>query len=294
MTEQYVVVDEGQAFLVADRQRAQKRRDAYWRHVASAIASHPLRTACLENPAGTIETTTTAAAATTEPPTPSSNSSAGETERTEQIVLKKANDVPRDSEGRPVMPLVLFKGLTVLSLGTVRTTPGWHSKRYIWPCGFRSVRQYASMSDPETKIDYTNEIVESPSGTPLFRVTCTQNNSLLPTAQNSNNTKQPHKLSTETETLVSETASGVWSQVTKRINDSRESVHDGKKFTQLSGPEMFGFGLPTVVNLLQQDPAVPRLTAYQMQHFASPTAPQPPSQPANKRAREEDRTARTE
>lgn len=97
------------------------------------------------------------------------------------------------------MPLVLFKGLTVLSLGTVRTTPGWHSKRYIWPCGFRSVRQYASMSDPETKIDYTNEIVESPSGTPLFRVTCTQNNSLLPTkhktatTQNNNLTNSQQK-----------------------------------------------------------------------------------------------------
>lgn len=170
MTEHYVVVDEGQAFLVADRQRAQKRRDAYWRHVASAIAAHPLRTACLANPAGTSD-----AAPAEMPPTPSS---AGDGERTEPAALKKANDVPRDSEGRPVMPLVLFKGLTVLSLGTVRTAPGWHSKRYIWPCGFRSVRQYASMSDPDTKIDYTNEIVESSSGTPLFRVTCVQNKSL--------------------------------------------------------------------------------------------------------------------
>lgn len=71
------------------------------------------------------------------------------------------------------------------------------------------------------------------------------------------------------EIMESETASGVWSQVTKRINDSRESAHDGKKFTQLSGPEMFGFGLPTVVNLLQQDPLVASLPLYHIQHFIS-------------------------
>ena len=181
--DQYVVVDEGQAFLVSDRQKASKRRETYWKHVSASIAAYPLRSAPLHQAAE-------GPSAASDGDGDQANSSIGSEEggegpkskNTSGTGLKKAYDVPRGSDGKPVMPLVLFKGLTVLSLGTIKIQPGWHSKRYIWPVGFKSVRQYASMHDPDTKVDYINEIVESANGSggssPLFRVSCTENGSL--------------------------------------------------------------------------------------------------------------------
>ena len=179
--DQYVVVDEGQAFLVSDRQKASKRRETYWKHVAASIAAYPLRLApfhqssegSLTADADGDQTNTSAGSEEScEGPKSRNNSGTG---------LKKAYEVPRGSDGKPLMPLVLFKGLTILSLGTIKIQPGWHSKRYIWPVGFKSLRQYASMHDPDTKVDYINEIVESSSGgSPLFRVSCTENGSLFP------------------------------------------------------------------------------------------------------------------
>lgn len=89
------------------------------------------------------------------------------------------------------MPIVIG-GLTVLSMGKiVSDRKKFHSKRYIWPVGFKSVRTYASLkgttftrkrssslsalidrlSDFNRKCEYVNEIIDG--GTePKFVVTC--------------------------------------------------------------------------------------------------------------------------
>ena len=198
----YAVVDEGKALLVADRQKANKRRETYWRHVAASIAAYPLKTSLLsaggdgaQNGPGfsrsssDVDSDQTASSSSSSSSLSSSGSNSagleesGEGQKSKNgngtTALKKASDVPRGSDGKPLMPLTLFKGLVILSLGTIQTRPRWHTKKYIWPLGFKSVRQYSSMHDPETKIDYTNEIVESPAGAPLFRVSCMDNNSLF-------------------------------------------------------------------------------------------------------------------
>lgn len=161
---------------------------------------------------------------------------------------KKCHEVLRDENGKPVLPIVIFKGLIVNSLGELNTNPNFQAKKYILPVGFRSTRMYSSLSDMEKKATYVNEILEDDSGCPLFRVTC----------------REPEH---EPEVFQADTSSGVWAKIGKRINECKEAVIGKKNFTQLSGPEMFGYGHPTVIRLLQELPGVENLTKYEMQTF---------------------------
>lgn len=161
---------------------------------------------------------------------------------------KKCHEVLRDEDGKPILPIVIFKGLIVNSLGELNTNPSFQAKKYILPVGFRSTRMYSSLSDMEKKATYVNEILEDDSGCPLFRVTC----------------REPEH---EPEVFQADTSSGVWAKIGKRINECKEAVIGKKNFTQLSGPEMFGYGHPTVIRLLQELPGVENLTKYEMQTF---------------------------
>jgi hypothetical protein len=50
-------------------------------------------------------------------------------------------DIARDSDGKPLMPIVA-KGATIHNLGViVHDRPSYHSKNYIWPVGYRSTRK---------------------------------------------------------------------------------------------------------------------------------------------------------
>jgi hypothetical protein len=60
---------------------------------------------------------------------------------------------------------------TVVSLGRlVPDRPGFHSKLYMLPVGFRSHRMYASYTVPHRRVSYTCEIHDA-GDAPLFKLT---------------------------------------------------------------------------------------------------------------------------
>jgi hypothetical protein len=65
---------------------------------------------------------------------------------------------------------VRAQGADVQSLGRiVFDRPSYHSPKYLWPVGYRSVRRMADWNDPAGSVLYTSEIVDN-GAAPLFRV----------------------------------------------------------------------------------------------------------------------------
>ena len=193
---------------------------------------------------------TAAAAAATTITTETQGTTATGTQAPAEPKQKRCHEVPRDESGRPILPVTIFKGLIVNSLGEVNDSPSYQAKKYIIPVGFKSTRAYSSLTDMDKKATYVNEILDDGAGHPIFKVTC----------QEGDGRREP-------EVFQADTSSGVWAKIGKRINECKEAVIGKKNFTQLSGPEMFGYGHPTVIRLLQELPGVEKLTKYEMQSF---------------------------
>jgi F/Y-rich N-terminus/F/Y rich C-terminus len=158
--------------------------------------------------------------------------------------------VPMDKHGRPVMPLS-FRGATIYSMGRIAIDrPAYHSKRYIWPAGFKSTRSYWSMQDCSRRTVYTSEILDA-GDQPLFLLVSHE---------------QPDK------PIIRDTPSGAWAEVGKRVGAMRSERSGRVVNTQLSGPEMFGFGLPTVAKLIQEMPGAEACHRYQRQDFRPSSA----------------------
>jgi hypothetical protein len=169
--------------------------------------------------------------------------------------IKKYHQVPVDEKGAPIMPIML-RGLTIHSLGKiVHDRKKFHAKRYIWPVGFKSSRTYCSMTNLNARCEYVSEIIDTETE-PRFVVTCNEdpNNPIV---------------------IEASTASGAWAQVGKRINDLKEEIIGKRMFTQLSGPEMFGFSHPTIAKLIQELPNAELCDRYVFQEFAPSNTPLP-------------------
>jgi len=163
-------------------------------------------------------------------------------------LIKKYSPVPMDSSGKPIMPIVLRGGLKITNLGTIVTDrPNFHSKRYIWPVGFRSERFYSSMTNIQAKCLYISEIVDNDIE-PEFVVICPED------------PENPIEIRRST-------ASGVWAEVARRYFEKRKGETGMVTNTQLSGPEMFGFGHPTIAKLIQEMPGAELCSQYVMQQF---------------------------
>jgi len=78
--------------------------------------------------------------------------------------------VPRDSEGRPILPLQIGP-VTIHRLGTVvYDRPGFHSDKMIYPVGYLSSRSYMSLSDPSVREAYFTEIIDCGGPAPRYRI----------------------------------------------------------------------------------------------------------------------------
>lgn len=116
-------------------------------------------------------------------------------------------DVKRDENGQPILP-IFARGASILSLGTiVYDRPAFHSKGYIFPVGFKSVRKLPSPSQPDKLINYYSEILDG-GNAPIFKVTA-QNNEI---------------------SFTEATSSGVWCTALCKIK-KRDKV-------SVSGPEV--------------------------------------------------------
>eukprot|EP01113_Clastostelium_recurvatum_P033341 TRINITY_DN4394_c0_g1_i2.p1 TRINITY_DN4394_c0_g1~~TRINITY_DN4394_c0_g1_i2.p1 ORF type:complete len:523 (+),score=153.67 TRINITY_DN4394_c0_g1_i2:158-1726(+) len=185
--------------------------------------------------------------------------------------VKKYQVLPSDEKGNPILPIVL-RGLTVESLGhVVHERKKFHAKRYIWPVGFRSRRMYSSMTTLNARCEYTSEITDG-DDEPRFVVTCLEN----PAAP---------------VVIEATTSSGAWAEVGKRVNDLKEEYSGRRVFTQLSGPEMFGFSHPTISKLIQDLPNAHLCDKYEFQKFEPSTVAYVPSR--GEKNDDEDRPTRT-
>jgi hypothetical protein len=273
-----VVVDERADEQLVEEARLEKRRMARLRVLSAKLAI----TLGAAEPSATTATAPVAATATTaatatmkvEELGRKRKKKAANPEAVRAAQARRYHDVARHADGSPVLPFTVFRGLVVHALGkVVADKKHFHSKKYIWPVGFRSTREYTAMGDTSKKAQYVQEIIAADDGDgdrPLFRVTCLEEG------------KPPVA-------ITAETSSGVWAAVLKKVNDSREAEGDGKRsFTQLSGPEQFGLSHPTVIKLLQELPGADKLEKYEMVTLE-------PTEPAakKKKKREKDKTKKT-
>eukprot|EP00026_Physarum_polycephalum_P002430 Phypoly_transcript_02436.p1 GENE.Phypoly_transcript_02436~~Phypoly_transcript_02436.p1 ORF type:complete len:410 (+),score=87.91 Phypoly_transcript_02436:1514-2743(+) len=181
------------------------------------------------------------------------------------VTAKKYYQVPTDATGNPIMPIEM-RGLTIHSLGKIVVDrKKFHAKRYIWPAGFKSSRIYCSMTNLNARCEYTSEIVDGDSE-PRFIVTCYED------------PKNPI-------VIEANTASGAWAQVGKRINDLKEELTGKRMFTQLSGPEMFGFSHPTIAKLIQELPNAEMCDRYIFQEYVPSNVSLPTATKKGKRSK---------
>lgn len=104
-----------------------------------------------------------------------------------------------------------------------------------------------TISSPDGRAQYVNEILDG-GDEPLFQVTAMEEGR-------------------EPVVITAATSSGAWAEVGKRVNDCRERVSGKRMFTQISGPEMFGYAHPTIIRLLQELPGAEKLDKYERQAF---------------------------
>lgn len=140
----------------------------------------------------------------------------------------------------PAMPLCVSGVLTIISLGIVEFhRPRYHSHRYIYPIGFKSIKIHTSYVHPKTTTTYTSEILDG-GNRPLFRVT----------VKDDPNTS-----------FESESPSGCWLQVMKRIDDNM-AQNEKRSVVTVSGPAFFGFADERVRDLIKQLPNADKCQPY--------------------------------
>jgi hypothetical protein len=65
-------------------------------------------------------------------------------------------------------PVRINEQCAIWDFGTINSSGSFHTERYIYPVGFRIVRPFPSLADPEKEEPWVAEIVEQ-DGKPLFR-----------------------------------------------------------------------------------------------------------------------------
>lgn len=156
-------------------------------------------------------------------------------------VPRKAQSIPLDAEGRPVLP-VTCGIVTVHELGhVVVDRQAYHNKRYVWPVGFKSSRQYQSAQDPEATVTYYSEVKDG-GAAPIFEVWAED---------------------APSERFQSSTSTGAWTAVFKAAAAVR-----GKDMTNsASGPDFFGFSNNTIQMMIETLPGVENCLNYQKKTF---------------------------
>ncbi len=122
--------------------------------------------------------------------------------------------------------------VVVFSLGCLTSPSVFHTRRYILPVGFTSVRSFTSFVQPDTQCPYICEILDSgDEKQALFRVTCIDD------------VEQP---------VVALSPSAAWRQVVRMIR--AKAQHSGIVINfsdQISGLVMFGVVHPSIQQTLR-------------------------------------------
>ena len=170
---------------------------------------------------------------------------------------RRVEEVPYDSNGNVLMPILLGPSLSVLSLGTVVPEhAAYHASNTIYPVGYRAIRMFQSLHAP---------VMPGTTATGGKRVAytcCVLSNGAAPYF-----VLVPHDAPDHPITGPSPTS--VWSYVVQTCAQRRGvTTHDpetGKAIVNVSGPEYFGLSNPTILRLLQRMPGSTDLVNYKHQ-----------------------------
>lgn len=159
-----------------------------------------------------------------------------------KVTTRRVQPVPRDEDGRPVMPLQIGV-LTVQDLGhVIWDRPGFHTERYIWPVGYTITRSYPSMIDPHSNTIVRATILDDGNNQPLFRIECQD---------------------CPDEPIVANSATGAWTAMVKRANE----VRGIPRTNSASGPDYYGLGHATIASLVQELEGADKCKDYVWQQF---------------------------
>ena len=139
-------------------------------------------------------------------------------------------NVPRDTNGNIIYPIIINNNLKILNLGTiVYNNKNYHSEKNIFPIGFKSVREHQSMFSLQNRAEYTCEILDG-GAKPQYKLTSNED------------VNNP---------IIKDSSTGCWNVVGNRINELQGNKR--KKVT-ISGTERFGLCDPKVVRLISSLP----------------------------------------
>lgn len=162
-----------------------------------------------------------------------------------QIKLKQKQEKPK-VKAAPIVdfsiddftfPFPITSTSYVLNIGEIiYDRPAFHSERYIYPAGYKSVKAYASIDNPETRANYISEIIDNGSEAPIFRVT----------------------MEGTSHVFEGSTPTAPWTNVLKEVF----SQGTARRGYSVSGPEAFMFAQPKVLFLIQMLPNADKCTKY--------------------------------
>ncbi|KAF9173590.1 transforming growth factor beta regulator 1 [Mortierella sp. AD010] len=178
---------------------------------------------------------------------PSQAIRAGPSKRADRGRPRAVVPLPTNPDGSLNYPIVVGKGtneviienmadVSMLCLGRiVWQGRGYHNHRYIFPVGFRSKKQYTSLSDTSKKTYFINEILDG-GEQPIFQITLED---------------MPDKVFRHT------SSSGAWELALKGL---MELGYNAK--THASGPDMYGLTNLGVIKYIQEMPNAHRCRRY--------------------------------
>ncbi|KAI9283644.1 F/Y rich C-terminus-domain-containing protein [Umbelopsis sp. AD052] len=159
-----------------------------------------------------------------------------------KVTTRRIQPVPRDDEGRPIMPLHIGV-FTVEDFGhVVWDRPGFHTERYIWPVGYTITRSYPSMIDANSLTTVRATILDDGGHQPLFKIECED---------------------CPNEPIVANSATGAWTAMVKRANEVRGVL----RTNSASGPDYYGLGHATIASLIQELDGASKCKDYVWQQF---------------------------
>lgn len=159
-----------------------------------------------------------------------------------KVTTRRIQPVPRDEEGRPIMPLHIGV-FTVEDFGhVVWDRPGFHTERYIWPVGYTITRSYPSMIDANSLTTVRATILDDGGHQPLFKIECED---------------------CPNEPIVANSATGAWTAMVKRANEVRGVL----RTNSASGPDYYGLGHATIASLIQELDGASKCKDYVWQQF---------------------------
>ena len=152
--------------------------------------------------------------------------------------------------------LLRVGSLTFISVGQLlpHQLHSFHTQEYIYPIGFKVMRNYWSISEMNKRCPYYCMIGDN-NNKPEFKVSTTV----------MENGKEVEK------TFVDSTARGVWTQILVLIEKLRKENNLVKVFPKhITGEDLFGFNEPNIIKVLESLPGIESLTDYNFKYGRNP------------------------